>query len=78
MKERDDLKTECDKMYTEKENISQQLEENTIILENAIESRDEKIYKLEKELERFEDEVIVSSIPSCEKCESESKTLNNI
>jgi hypothetical protein len=46
------------------------------MLENAIESRYEKTYKLEKELERFEDEVIVSSKPSCEKCESEDKTLN--
>jgi hypothetical protein len=48
------------------------------MLENAIESRDEKIYKLEKELERFEDEVIVSSKPACEKCESEDKTLNDM
>ena len=48
------------------------------MLENAVESRDDKISKLEKEVKRLEYEVSVTSMHTCEKCDCEKHSSEDI
>ena len=79
LKERTDsnLKEVLNRIKAEKEkqeNVVMELEANILMLENVVESRNERIYTLEEEFKQMEETYSTSIIPNCESCEDVADT----
>ena len=77
-KERDNLKNVVERVSKEKVSITKDLQENSMMLENVIESSNIKINSLEERVKEYEDNIRVPETASCKKCAFESKKENNL
>ena len=76
--QRDELKDLNDKVSNEKDIISKDLQENVMMLENMLESRDLNIDSLKEKLKILEENIAVAQISSCKKCDFDSKEENDL
>ena len=61
------------RLYKEVINVNHGLEENIMMLENTLESRDQKVYELEEEMKDLEESIPFSSITICNKGKEDAK-----
>ena len=72
--EREELKVMVDKITKERRTVTKEFEDNIVILEHTVESRDEQILALEEELKELKVEI---TPVNCENCEKNVKSEND-
>ena len=73
-KEQEKTKNKCKVL----ENVKNEMEENVMMLENKLASRDQQVYKLKEEMKTLEDTVPITFSTSCDKCEKVTSTEKNL